>query len=450
MAAKVLQRVCEENAYSQHALRKELKGSGLERRDRAFATRLLYGTLTWRLYLDAMLAQLVKGDLTSTDPLALSHLRIAAFQLLRDEGGTPPHAAISEAVNEVGARRPRLRGFVNGVLRNLQRQRDKLEARMPAALRERALPKWIDDTLSAAAARHTGQGLDATSIMRVWNAPAPVTLRVRKGERDALIAALHDEGYDAEVNPLSPAAIDVGGDINALLRDERFNERLCVQDAGAQLAALTLPAGLTGPILDACAGLGGKTLHLLDRYPDARIMAADIDPLKLEQIPESARLDTLIADLTYDAGVRDAAERLAKHGYTEGFQAVLLDAPCTALGTLGRHPEVRWTRQPEDVEEMAALQRQMLEQLAWIVAPGGWLVYVVCTFSKEETVAVVGDFLARRPEFVLESPATSPSESGADSPVDWSTMVDETGALSILPVETHHDGFFIARLRRQP
>lgn len=436
-------RVVEEGAFSNLALRTALRESSMERRDRAFATRLTYGTLTWLGYIDAVLNAMLPKGLHSLPPEVASHMRIAMYQLLIDREHTPVHAAIDECVELVGNIEPNLRGLTNGVLRNFERGREDILEQV----RERN-PIEVELSLSPAVANELKRRVSeerANAIMARWNAATPVVVRARDGNRDALAELLtEEEGVICEPHAVAPDALVFQGDIRSVIQ---LSPRASVQDAGAQIVAYTLPPDLDGAVVDVCAGLGGKSLHLLDQLPDASLVACDLDKRKLARIPvpeDESRLVCIPGDMTAYEGAEAVALHAAAQGLHQGYSAIVIDAPCSALGTLGRHPEVRWRRTHDDVASLSRVQRNLLKTMAPLVRPGGYLVYVVCTFTEAETLTQVDRFLQAHPDFKLAPPTVE----DADPRVDWDSLVDESQTISLWPEPHNTDGFFIARFQK--
>lgn len=442
VAADAVARVLYDSAFSNLALRSSLANSTLERRDRAFATHLTYGTLTWLGLIDGVLNALLPNGIDSLPPIVASHLRVALFQLVKERtDDTPVHAVIHECVELVGSDEPHLRGLANGVLRTFEREQEDILERVLQNVPTEAKLALSPQVASLLRERVGADGMQP--IMDAWNGPTPVVVRSRDQQRDALMARLIAADMPATPHPLVPDALIVEGDIRTAL--ERPDE-VSVQDAGAQVVAYTLPPDLEGIVLDACAGLGGKTTHLLDQLLDADIVASDVDRRKIQRIPDggTGRLALVPGDMTTYAGAEALALHAAANNAEDGYAAIVIDAPCSALGTLGRHPEVRWRRSADDIKALSRIQGKLLKTLAPLVEVGGWLVYVVCTFSEEETHTQVTRFLQAHPDFQL----VPPDAETADPRVDWASLVDKTGTISLWPHPHQSDGFFIARFRR--
>lgn len=435
VAANVVRRVLSDGGFSQLVLAGELDRSRLEGRDRAFAAALAYATLTWRTPIDAELNARLPRGLSSLPDEVAARLRVAVAQIGFMGQRVPAWAARSEAVN---ATQGALRGLVDAVLRRVAEgpiSRPGLEATVARFGWDHGLPDWI----AARLLDRLGPD-ESAEVMRAFNAPTPTHLRVRRGTVEDAIAALAfgaagdgSDPVDVVPHPLIDGAL-IAPDGRVLASEAHRSGRVAVQDGGAQVAAQLFPDGCAR-VLDVCAGLGGKTLHLVDRFGAGAVTATDRDLRKLLRIRDIPGGQD-VAVVAWDVE-KPVPELLADRG---PFDAVLLDAPCSALGTLGRHPEVRHNRGPELVGAMARIQATALEAIAPLVAPGGWLVYVVCTFTPEETTERIDAFCAAHPDFVMAGPAAGSAPA--------SRLVDDRGQVALWPHRHATDGFFMARLRR--
>lgn len=443
MARRVLARVAE-GAYATLALDGELRRAGLADADRALATELVYGVLRWRLRLDRALEAMTPRGL-SCDARTLDALRLGAYQLLRTR--VPPHAAVDDAVE--AARRLRgagQAGFVNALLRRLARAGEPTPTTLDKDERrawEHSTPPWIIAEVRAALGPEESTDEDALArTLSAFNEAAPVWLRANalRTHRDALASALQAERPRAELRPsaLAPEALAVvrGGELFSTQASARGE--FVAQDLGAQLVTLLLDPRPGDLLLDACAGVGGKSTHLAELTQNhATIDAADLSARKLALGRDTAHrlgaaIHTLAADLCDPAApLRPAYDR------------VLLDAPCSGLGVLRRHPELKWRRTTDDVRVLAALQARLLAALAPRVRPGGLLVYSVCTFTAAEGPEQVRAFLAAHPEFRLEPAPTDGERFHA-----WAELRAPDGALRTWPHRDGADAFYAARLRR--
>ncbi|MCU1675694.1 MAG: May act as methyltransferase [Frankiales bacterium] len=393
LAFEILRWVDERDAYANLVVAERLAAAGLEPRDSALVTELVYGTLRMRGVLDAVLARGSSRPLDRIDAPALDVLRLGAYQLLFTR--IPPHAAVAETVAVARvAVNASVTGFVNAVLRRVAEKslEDWLAVIAPSydadALGHLAAvsshPRWIAQALADALG---GDLTEAAAALAADNERPTVHLAARPGEsdRDAVVAGL---GHRGTPGPYSPYAVHLTegspGDL-ASVRDHRVQ----VQDEGSQLAALALSrAAVDGPEsrwLDMAAGPGGKAVLLagLAAERGIRLVANDVAPHRARLIADN------LAGRPGGALVVSADGR--RPPWRDGaFDRVLLDAPCTGLGALRRRPEARWRRQESSVAGLAQLQRDLLESAVAATRPGGAVAYVTCSPHIQETVDVVG------------------------------------------------------------
>jgi 16S rRNA (cytosine967-C5)-methyltransferase len=399
-AYEVLLRV-DGGAWADRALQGETGRRELSPRDRALATQLAYGTVQRQATLDHVIEQLSGRPAARLDAAVRVALRLGLYQLLFLER-VPAHAAVTESVDLVKARAPRAAGLVNAVLRRATREAWRLVAALDDATPERAAlkhshPDWIArlwwDVLGPD---------DAKALMATDNrAPEPV-LRANtlKTTPEALAAALPVGSHPADGLP------------EAL--DPQPGER----------------------VLDLCAAPGGKTTHLAALMGgEGAVTAVERDARRAARLTETARrMGAAIVEVRRG----DAAE----FDEQEAYDRVLVDPPCSDLGTLALRPDARWHKQPEDPERLATVQRGILRAGARALKPGGTLVYSTCTISPQENERLVEGFLAEHADFALEDPHSVAS----DLPVWEHPRVP--GVLQTLPHRDGTDGFFVARLRK--
>ena len=390
-------------------------------RDLGLLRELCYGSLRWHHRLAHQVKRLLRRPWDPVDPPLASLMRIGLYQLqwLR----IPDHAAVAATVGAAEAfGNMRAKGFVNAVLRRFLREREKLTARL-SGVREAATshPDWMVGRLSS------DWPDDWQRVVEENNRPPPMWLRVnaRRTTRAAYLEMLDAQGIVAKPAPNPPSAIllDQPRPMDTL---PGFGDGLVsVHDAGAQLAAQWLDPKPGQRVLDACAAPGGKCAHLLERCPAlGEMVALDLDQDRLAVAAgELDRLGLAAALICGDA----ASPREWWDG--RPFDRILLDAPCSALGVIRRHPDIKVLRRPVDIAQAAAKQRMLLEALWPLLAPGGRLLYVTCTTVHEENRDQIRDFLDSTP---------SARGNGAESP----------SSRQILPGETNMDGFYYACIRK--
>jgi 16S rRNA (cytosine967-C5)-methyltransferase len=437
-AARALVAVERRRLTLPHAVDRERRGLP-DRRDRALLLELAAGTLRWRNAIDFVLASASRRPLDELAPPVRAILRLGAFQLRHLER-VPDHAVIHEAVESTrGAGHPRAAGFVNAVLRALARPggATPLPARPDAGASREAQLAYLSITLSHPewlAARWLDRcGFDHTEAWcRFNNQPPDVTVRLARADG---AGPLSDAG--ATFRPARHVAgawvVDAGGlgRLSPTLRD-----RIVVQDEGSQLIARATPVDPGARVLDLCAAPGNKTTILAERLGGrGALVACDLRPRRLAMLAR-----TLAASGARASIVRlDATRPLP---FAAAFDTVLLDAPCSGLGTLRRDPDLKWSRVPSDLPVLAARQAAMIRQAASVVRPGGRLVYATCSGEPEENEDVVDAFLAGRPDF--ESGSLEPDEGATVRNLD--ELLDARGRLHTLPYRHQMDAFFAAVL----
>jgi 16S rRNA (cytosine967-C5)-methyltransferase len=437
-ALDTLRAVRERDAYANLVLPGLLRARRITGRDAGLATELAYGTSRAQGLLDQILADCTDRPLSTVDGPVLDALRLGAYQLLRTR--IPAHAAVGATVDLVrGVAGSPIAGFVNAVLRRVS-ERDEPEWLTKLAP-DRATdpvghlafvtahPRWIAQAF-AAALGDTGDEL-ATALAADDQRPA-VHLAARPGEVTAEELAAMTGG---EVAPYSPYGVHLepgAGDPGDL---DPVRERLAtVQDEGSQLCAVALTrVPLTGQDtrwLDLCAGPGGKAVVLgaLAALSGATVTA-------VEKAPHRAKLvETAVAGLPVTVTVADGRDP----ELPEQYDRVLVDAPCTGLGSLRRRPEARWRRTPGDVAELAKLQRELLLSALELVRPGGIVSYVVCSPHLSETVGLIGDVLRKRTVEVLDARAAFPGV----------PLLGDGPYVQLWPHRHGTDAMFCALLRR--
>lgn len=441
VALDVLVKVEKEKSYSNLELNEALNRAGLQRNDAGLATELVYGTIQRKLTLDWILNRYVKQGTDKMEHWVRNLLRLSLYQIWYLER-IPERAAIHEAV-EIAKRRGHqgISGMVNGVLRNIVRQ--KSEIQFPNNVDpaegislEESHPEWMVKRWVAMFGEQT-----AREICQHNNRPPKVSVRVNslRMTRDQLMEAMKRDGIEVESSAVYPLGILVqsGGNIG---HTRWFKEGFCtIQDESSMLVGQLLSPDPGSRVLDCCAAPGGKTTHLAELMKnEGVIVAADIHPHKLELIRQNK--ERLGADIIQPTQA-DAREFNQTFGADKPFDYILLDAPCSGLGVIRRKPDIKWTKSAKEMDEIVSLQRTILESAASQLKPNGKLVYSTCTVEPAENEQMIASFLMEHPEFALDSTADSFLPA---SVINQAKIED--GMYRILPHWFGSDGFFMARL----
>ena len=387
--------------------------------ERAVIQDACYGALRYLGRIDAMLEALLQKPIT--DERLRQLLRVAVYEL--EYTRVAPHAVVDHAVQCcVALGMPAAKGLTNAVLRNLQRQKDRIAAAAATDVGRYSHPQWwIDRIRSEYPARWR-------DILETDNEHPPLTLRVNRRHiiRDEYLAALaaqniaaHAVGDDGVVLE-TPCPVDripgfATGDVS-------------VQDASAQLAALMLDTPPGSRVLDACSAPGGKAAHILE-HADVDLLAVDVEETRLERVRSTFTRLGVAAPVTCG----DAADPEA---WWDGkpYDRILADVPCSSSGVVRRHPDIKWLRRPDDIARYAERQAAILDALWQLLGRDGKLLYATCSVFQEENSLQVARFLERHPDARRIDPP------GADN------LLQEPAG-QILP-DADHDGFFYALLQK--
>ncbi|EPA8653834.1 16S rRNA (cytosine(967)-C(5))-methyltransferase RsmB [Photobacterium damselae] len=393
----------------------------IKERDQALLQEICYGVLRWLPRLESITQKLMDKPLKGKQRVFHHLILVGLYQLgyMR----IPAHAAVAETVNATkNLKKPQLRGLVNAILRNYQRQQQELDAQAVSHdAGKYGHPSWLLKLLKQAYPN------DVDAICAANNTKAPMWLRVNRQHhnRDEYRKLLDAEGIATELHPQAGDALRLLSPCDVYKLPGFEQGWVSVQDAAAQLAIEYLQPQAGELILDCCAAPGGKTAHILEHVPSAQVVAIDCDEHRL------ARVHDNLQRLNLQAKVLCADARYPEKWWDgDKFDRILLDAPCSATGVIRRHPDIKWLRRGEDIAALAQLQAEIFDAMWLQLKSGGTLVYATCSITPQENRDQVSAFLARTADATLVgSEATNPGR-------------------QILPGEENMDGFYYAVLQK--
>lgn len=422
VALATLVEINSKEAFSDAVLSSHLDASGLDGPDRGLATQLVYGSLARRLTLDHTIEAYSERSTERLDIGVHELLRIGIFQLAFLDR-VPSHAAVNSTVDLAKDEAPRAAGFINAILRRCSR--DGLAPppteRMARLSIEHSHPVWLIERWIELFGE-----TETIALMAADNGALPTVLRALI-DRDEALEKLAEAGTGATPCKRAPAGM-------LAAKPVRMSGVAIPQSEASQLVVRLLGPQAGESILDACAAPGGKTAYIATLVGESGRVTA-CDPGRNAKRRVTRFMDACgVADRVSFQPV--AIEEL---GGDEQFDRVLVDAPCSGLGTLSEHPEIRWRRSPADVTDLAGRQARILDAAAPRVRAGGLLVYSTCTLMAEENDDVVDAFLERNPEF---QPDQTPP------PPELADLIDRQGRMRTYPHRHGMQGFFAAALRR--
>jgi 16S rRNA (cytosine967-C5)-methyltransferase len=439
----------EDGAFTERAFRAEADRLGLEGRDRAQAQRLAYGAVQRRGTSDVAIERLAGRSTRLLDPPVLAALRLGLYELLFADA-TPDHAAVDQAVELVkGAGAAHASGLVNAVLRRAGREREQLtrdllgdDSTPAAAAVADSAPPWLAEMwwqeLGEEAAR---------SILAACNERYEVAMRVNplRADREAMLARLREAGVEARLPeapwPLAaPDMLAIEGRTGDAVPAAVKAGELTPQSRGSAAVVGVLDPQGGEHVLDLCAGPGIKTGQIGERMCDrGEVISVEVDPKRAEETAAQASRLGLHCVTVIEADATEA-------GMAPGFDRVLLDAPCSDLGTLASRPDARWRKSPKTIERLLEVQDKLLRNAAAVLRPGGTLVYSTCTISRRENEDRIAALLAAAEAGEEGVPPLALDDLGALAPELGAPA--EPRCLQLRPDRDRTTGFFIARLFR--
>lgn len=423
-AARILHRVLNDSESLATAFPAETPT--LESNDKRLAQAISYGVLRFLPSLNRLVSAKLKQPLKGKLAILNTLLLVGAYQLYQMR--TKDHAAVSATVEAAKLlKRKNYTGLVNGVLRQILREAPQRDANEQRAFPEDSLvdhPRWLAEIIKR------DYPNDWHTILTANNQHPPMWLRVNEAKVStaAYLESLIECGLDASIDPHVSSAIRLHKPSPVDLLPGFEEGLVSVQDKSAQMAGFLLNADQDHRVLDCCAAPGGKTLHLLERHPfRTPLTAVDVDAKRLERVKENLSRHQQSAHVI-------CANIGQLNQWWDGvpFDRILLDAPCSGTGVIRRHPDIKWLRQKTDIAPLVALQQQLLETVWQTLVPGGELLYATCSVLQQENKLQIDDFLARHDDANL-------------MPIN-----DRLETLQLLPSIHDGDGFFYARLKKQP
>ncbi|MBY8036088.1 16S rRNA (cytosine(967)-C(5))-methyltransferase RsmB [Vibrio fluvialis] len=391
-------------------------------RDHALLQEICYGALRYLPRLESIANALMDNPLKGKQRVFHHLILVGIYQLSFMR--IPAHAAVGETVEGAqDLKGPRLRGLINAVLRNYQRNQEQLDAQAVSHNAGKyGHPSWLLKLLQNAYPQQW------EAIVEANNSKAPMWLRVnhQHHDRDAYQALLNNENIDSSVHSQAEDALKLAAPCDVTKLPGFEKGWVSVQDAAAQLSLHYLQPQDGELILDCCAAPGGKTAHILERTQGSEVVAIDCDDTRLKRVHDNLKRLNLSAKV-----VCGDARYPQEWWKGSQFDRILLDAPCSATGVIRRHPDIKWLRRAEDIAALAELQREILDAMWQQLKPGGTLVYATCSITPQENVLQVKDFLARTSDAQLVG-----------------SELDNPGR-QILPGEEDMDGFYYAVLTKQ-
>ncbi len=388
-------------------------------KDKSLLQELCFGTLRTLPELEWLISQLMSRPLQGKHKVIHYLIAVGLYQLIHTR--IPAHAALAETVEGASVlKRQQFKGVINGVLRQFQRQSDNLMSELQQHESRYWHPEWLLNRLRQAWPQQW------ESIVEANNHRPPMWLRVNRRfhQRDTWLELLQQAGMNGFTHHDYPDAVRLETPVPVAMLPGFSDGWVTVQDASAQGCVALLNPQNGEDILDLCAAPGGKTTHILEAAPEANVLAVDIDKKRLSRVYEN------LNRLGMKAEVKSGDGRYPEQWCSgRQFDRILLDAPCSATGVIRRHPDIKWLRRDNDIDDLAKLQSEILNAVWPLLKPGGTLLYATCSIMPEENSQQIKQFL----------------HSFADAKLVETGTPDEPGKQNF-PGPEEGDGFFYAKL----
>ncbi|CEI84348.1 MULTISPECIES: 16S rRNA (cytosine(967)-C(5))-methyltransferase RsmB [Oceanobacillus] len=435
----VLIRIEKDKGYSNLLLNQELKQKGLIEKDKRLLTEVVYGTIQNQITIDYYLAPFIKNK-KKIDVWVKQLLRMSVYQMVYLEK-IPDHAVLHESVEIAKIRGHKgIASFVNGILRSMQRdglpdlslikdpvERISVETSHPLWLVER----WIE--------MYGKERTEAMCHENLKHFPMSIRIQPMKTNRETVIEQLEREGFMVSASQFSPQGIliEKGNIFKTNLLQEGF---VTIQDQSSMLAAESLKLEPGMKVLDTCSAPGGKVTHIAEKMTDqGDIHAYDLHQKKVKLIEEKAAVLNLHSISAHQGDARKLNEK-----YEEAsFDRILIDAPCSGLGVINGKPEIKYEKQVQDIERLAAIQLDIVQAAAKLLKPDGLLIYSTCTVDKEENNQVIQKFLEKNDGFSVDLSFREDLSEQLKQAPGWSSE-----GLQLFPQDFQTDGFFLTRIKR--
>lgn len=435
----VLIRIEKDKGYSNLLLNQELKQKGLIEKDKRLLTEVVYGTIQNQITIDYYLAPFIKNK-KKIDVWVKQLLRMSVYQMVYLEK-IPDHAVLHESVEIAKIRGHKgIASFVNGILRSMQRnglpdlslikdpvEQISVETSHPIWLVER----WIE--------MYGKERTEAMCHENLKHFPMSIRIQPMKTNRETVMEQLEREGFTVSVSQFSPQGIliEKGNIFKTNLLQDGF---VTIQDQSSMLAAESLKLESGMKVLDTCSAPGGKVTHIAEKMTDrGDIHAYDLHQKKVKLIEEKAAVLNLHSIAAFQGDARKLNEKYEE----ESFDRILIDAPCSGLGVINGKHEIKYEKQVQDIERLAAIQLDIVQAAAKLLKPDGLLIYSTCTVDKEENNQVIQKFIEKNDGFSVDLSFREDLSEPLKQAPGWSSE-----GLQLFPQDFQTDGFFPTRIKR--